>query len=126
MRVEELRIGNLVDNMGVTIRFDIGDWDCIISKAFSQTPMERYSPIPLTEEWLLKLGFEKKECKSYSSGDELIYYTFTSPVYGFLIWNTIQKQWWVLGKISICQPEHIHSLQNLYFALTGEELKLNN
>lgn len=83
---------------------------------------EKIQQIPLTEEILLKLGFEKREHKSFFKGKELIYFTFTSNKYGFLIWNTIQNKWWVLGKISISQPIYVHQLQNLYFALTGEEL----
>ena len=124
IKPQELRIGNYVfdidgDVLQVGEILDIG----VKFKGTSlSSRYEKINPIPLTEEILLKFGFEKREHKSFFKGKELIYFTFTSNKYGFLIWNTIQNQWWVLGKISISQPIYVHQLQNLYFALTGEEL----
>lgn len=70
-------------------------------------------PIPLTEDWLLKFGFEKH------------YHRTIWQKSGFHdIWK-IKGEWYV--KISKHQQyiDYVHQLQNLYFALTGEELKLS-
>ena len=122
MEIRELRIGNYIEYNGEIIKLD-GSLLCCYIQNELEFPLK---PIPLTEEILLKFGFEKREHKSFFKGKELIYFTFTSNKYGFLIWNTIQNQWWVLGKISISQPIYVHQLQNLYFALTGEELTFKN
>ena len=76
-----------------------------------------YQPIPITEEWLVKFGFEEdfegisstwhNEVKSIRI--EIIHDSngFHSIVGAFGTWIEIN---------------HVHQLQNLYFALTGEEL----
>jgi len=66
-------------------------------------------PIPLTEEWLFKFGFE-----------------FTNG-YGFKIFgNWLQKEddvYFYNVNGNFIQIDYVHQLQNLYFALTGKELK---
>jgi hypothetical protein len=76
-------------------------------------------PIPLTEEWLLKFGFE-------SIGE-------LNPTYklrNYLIELSIMRDHWVFRQTinkedSLCLSQnlhHVHQLQNLYFSLTGKEL----
>jgi hypothetical protein len=60
-------------------------------------------PIPLTQEWLMKFGFDEKEPVLISS------WKF-SP-----FCETI-----------ITKCEYVHQLQNLYFALTGKELVVSD
>ena len=75
-------------------------------------------PIPLTEEWLVKFGFELEDEKIYYHLDsyEDIYITKTS--YSFSIYNATHFT-------NIKQGiKHVHQLQNLYFALTNEELTI--
>lgn len=72
-----------------------------------------YKAIPLTEEWLLKFGFEKE------------YGTF--KIEGFKCWITKYTSEPNLysaniGNIKISTLKYVHELQNLYFALTGSEL----
>jgi hypothetical protein len=69
-------------------------------------------PIPLTEEWLLRFGFEKKY-KNYEMGDFMFFKGSCSRIS------------YKLSLIGI-NIKHVHQLQNLYFALTGEELKLKD
>lgn len=64
-------------------------------------------PIELTEEWLLKLGF-KPFVKDFT-------------LKGIIIHK--RKRGWVLRK-SVPEIKYVHQLQNLYFALKGEELEL--
>lgn len=67
-------------------------------------------PTPLTEEWLLKFGFK------YKNGYGFIF------KYGYI---SKQDKYWIYH--NICKKiDFVHQLQNLYFALTGEELIINN
>ena len=79
-------------------------------------------PIQLTEEWLLKFGFDKSIKMSYSTGVEVTFNVYEKSI---LTYNSIQNCWWINDLILYMQPEYVHELQNLYFALTGEELTLN-
>lgn len=73
------------------------------------------NPIPLTEEWLIKLGFnnyfEKGKINIIPKGR-----------LGYENGRTYFNSWTILEK----QPDYVHELQNLYYALTKEELTLNN
>jgi hypothetical protein len=77
-------------------------------------------PISLTEEWLLKFGFEKLDKTHFviMQND-----SFSSPFTITLDDNEIFKLdfqgFWY-------QLEFLHQLQNLYFALTNEELKIKD
>jgi len=39
-------------------------------------------------------------------------------------WKILEK--WVSGWLGVQEIKYVHQLQNLYFALSGEELTLNN
>jgi len=67
-------------------------------------------PIPLTEEWLLKFGFVKHKTTD-------IYPTFAKQMFN---WN--DGILYIIGYGFMNHIKHVHQLQNLYFALTGEEL----
>ena len=70
-------------------------------------------PIPITEEWLAKFGFKM----FYGWDDEVIYIKGEVE----LVECSSYYEYDLTFKI-----EYIHQLQNLYYALTNEELKLNN
>ena len=73
---------------------------------------EDLSPIPLTEEWLLKFGFEKTTNEYYDKNN------------GLVIWidgQFINIEWKDRFLISYT---YVHQLQNLYFALTNTELEI--
>jgi len=71
-------------------------------------------PIPLTEEWLLKLCFNHDD-GIYSSKNELIVF--------YIERDELECEY--LGYSLPIKIKHVHQLQNLYFALTGEELTIN-
>jgi hypothetical protein len=71
----------------------------------------RIKPIPLTEEWLLKFGFEKY--------DDMILYWELDDV---TIWEEKGKYQFFSDK----NIKYVHQLQNLYFALTEKELELKD
>lgn len=119
-KTSELRIGNWVDqpNEGVTkVTSILNDLQIKTETGY----VDKYCrPIPLTEEWLLKFGFRKLNNNLY----RLDYKSETFEL-------TFYNKGWNFGKYYIDttvyfshDKEHVHQLQNLYFALTGEELEL--
>lgn len=71
-------------------------------------------PIPITEDWLLRFGFEKESDLSFSIINKLQIDLISNKFSFYMKWGNIMRQ--------ISTIKHIHQLQNLYFALTGEEL----
>ncbi len=110
MKATELRIGNWIND---------GDGDFTVSRktlAHVETFPNKFKPIPLTEEWLVKLGFEK---------DEMGYYYIDDEIYSFV--DREQKGFMlVIAYVEYKETyiKHVHQLQNLYFALIGEELTI--
>ncbi len=122
MKVNELRIGNLV--RWKSSELDPTKYQNIISvtlediKKISERDKD-YNPVKITEEWLLKFGFEDKKkyllrhkydtCKIYYGSDLVIRLEITG------------RRIMTMNHLHI---KHVHQLQNLYHALTGEELEI--
>jgi hypothetical protein len=110
----ELRIGNLIfKNHNVvdereTIYVSVQDFYWI------EKYPDSYEGMPLTEEWLLKFGFEK-----------------INHIHGYSFWSHKKtkisiydnKTEW-MGYYVDNNCKYVHQLQNLFFALTGKELEL--
>ncbi len=77
-----------------------------------------FEPIPLTEEWLVKLGFEETYKSQHTQRFDLI--SNTKFGYNKNLKTDIYYIRWI-GEDFI-HIKYVHQLQNLYFALTGEEL----
>lgn len=83
-------------------------------------------PIPLTEEWVLKFGFEFVS-KQHQYGwfkdvlDRQICWCHSKEI--SIEFRTGQYDEYQ-GTLIDVDCEYVHQLQNLYFALTGEELTL--
>ena len=83
-----------------------------------------FEPIPLTEEWLTKFGFEKDDVNTY------IHYSLPSGTGIYFEsgndWNFNDAN--ICGDYDECihvkLPQYVHQLQNLYFSLTGKELTI--
>ena len=103
MNVKELRIGNLVISFDSVSEIDADCFDMIIDD------FGTWEPIPLTEEWLVKFGFINSE-------SDPIYFIKGSVAGNFYTPN------YELDWIEQSPCDSVHKLQNLYFALTGEEL----
>jgi len=73
-------------------------------------------PIPLTEEWLLKFGFENLSLTPKFDGSKCNF-TFYWEVDEIVLRENYED-------IFITRISYVHQLQNLYFALTGEELEI--
>ena len=84
-------------------------------------------PIPLSEEWLIKFGFIRQGGRQMWVKDKLCIELKELPnIRGEFI-----EGWYIglkdLGNVlfhSFMKVTHAHQLQNLYFALTGEELTI--
>ena len=123
MKANELRFGNLVtwyetSNSIFTIEHITKDWIVMVSHHESggslttRIDIESVVPIPLTEEWLVKLGFDGYS--KYILGGGRIRIKFVR--------NGTRTQTSFKNVAIPRQIKYVHQLQNLYFALTGEEL----
>jgi hypothetical protein len=86
---------------------------------------ESFKPIPLTPEILEKCGFVYDDVFEkwfiYLNKHELDIDRLTFRKYeGFICFDGIDK------RTILKQVKYLHQLQNLYFALTGEELEYNS
>ena len=117
MKASELRIGNLIftHKEEIIVVKGIDTEGLILFKEDQNIFDFKCKPIPLTEEWLLKFGFKK------DLGNDL-YLDSTST--SFFIWQNNRVEL-LDDKNNICisHCEYVHQLQNLFFALSGEELK---
>ena len=77
---------------------------------------DTFEPIPLTEEILLKCGFEKIE-NGWKVIDFICFKISWERLAGLTL--TFENE-----SIYISHIKHLHQLQNLYFALTNEELTI--
>lgn len=131
MEIKELRIGNIINliNIGQCSIVGLERIDNNVLPVVSnekrefKTNQNIIEPIQLTEEWLLKFGFEQLN---------------KQPIYtirvGENIDNKIKLGISIDGWFGMCYDgliyqgindnriKHVHQLQNLYFALTNEEL----
>jgi hypothetical protein len=106
MRAQELRIGNWYDHNGIHRQV----FPITITEVWEAQRIW-CKPIPLTEEWLLKLGGIKA---TDSFGGYLFYYPNGNGM-------RIKNNEWSTQHLTV-KVEFVHQLQNLYFSLTGEEL----
>ncbi len=105
MKANELRINNYLQDFG-------GNIAQVIYLTKDKIILE--SPIPLTEEWLLKFGFKRQINQPYADyilNDWGICYEI----------DTNNYFWYDYDKLEI---KYVHQLQNIYFALTGDELEI--
>jgi len=122
MKTTELRIGNYVNGI-----YDEGEFiaevltvdseGCLLDAngIYELTSLKVIKPIPLTEEWLIKFGFFEKY-KSCCNRWNILSFTLldnedrNGDLQGVFIYDY---------KLEV---SYVHQLQNLYFALTNEEL----
>ena len=112
MTANELRLGNYVlrngflkENQETFNKIVVSHNDitaCVVAS-------ESFQPIPLTEEWFLKLGFHKYKG---DNSDCFLNDFETSCNRELFFWKGTYIQ----------NIKYVHQLQNIYFALTGEEL----
>jgi hypothetical protein len=140
MKAQELRIGNYIDGSGLMEVTAINKNKVNIYDHYNKSllryalPVERFKGFPLTEEWLLKFGFTKHPISwlkdiSYFPKNEFkaLCVTLSQGIIircGELCSSREQDEVMVLWNTDIKGHIMVHQLQNLYFALTGEELTI--
>ena len=119
LKANELRIGNYLNGkQGHVIITEIRENNIVkihdnTSSFYVGTCLK---PITLTEEWLIKFGFE------WNGNKFLTIFTPCGKAFVYL-----EDNFFKFVNVTIEIPiKYVHQLQNLYFALTGEELKLKN
>lgn len=125
--VKELRIGNhvLFNNADITVTYHHiriqSLADAHIDSSMTNKEFIGYKPIPLTEEWLLKLGFIKLNNRHefvHGENEPNMSICYEDNYFIFFVedeisYNTIRKE-----------LKYVHTLQNFFFALKGEELTI--
>lgn len=119
MKASELRIGNYIENTDSQMAsYMVVNADVI--KQNEHTMYASLEPIPLTEEWLLKFGFEfhvNANCENfYYTKDAFICIRCDEDFEWFRYYN---------GDF-YSEIEYVHQLQNLFFCLCGKELTLKS
>ena len=115
MEAKELRLGNYVCEETIEEPYQVVEVFEISTTTINDGVPKALSPIPITEEWLLRLGFKAKKV----AYNRTFYYADS-----FNEWKVIYQDGRIKrnGKVI----KYINQLQNLYFALTGKELKLKS
>ena len=139
MKATELRIGNwikgddinmfkvdeirLSEHQGYVAVMYFPDMENILT-----LPLDIAQPIPLTEELLLGCGFKKE--KDFSANpnlnnkflyvkDSCIIFCMEHIGYSYFQWRYGAYE---IGEYNVIDLKYVHQLQNLYYALTNEEL----
>lgn len=121
MNANELRIGNFIEKNGdACVLASINTDDTIRifnddrTDTFGCFCLRIFNPIPLNEEWLLKLGLKKTYSNGYGLNGEHEFDLLYNDVIGY--------RFSMEGQYGYPEIKYVHQLQNLYFALTNEEL----
>lgn len=117
MNAKEYRLGNLINSneidinngtkVNIPVEVDMG----ILFELQRGNICNRYSPIPLTEEWFCKFEFSKFFGQIKYDTDR------------FWACEYIGKGIWFFKDLEL-KIEYVHQLQNVFFIYTGEELTI--
>lgn len=116
MKANELRVGNWY----CINTFDINEKRKIetgidIESITRRDRNNEILPVRLTKKWLINFGFIKNGILTYTNQPvSLVYHKHTKTfVFAFFC-----------GYENLIRIKYVHTLQNLYFSLTGRELEL--
>lgn len=116
MKAQELRIGNYVkveNDYEIITAIDIDKARCLLSNKIAKYGIEQkyeyINPITLTEKWLVKFGFTKNSYMGFNWYEKNKVDVYINEDGSFENYGD-------------AKVDYVHQLQNLYFALTGEEL----
>lgn len=135
IKTSELRIGNVVlysSNANHIVRITTIGGKTALNQFFvnldkggnHHIPDEHLRPIPLTPEIIEKCGFERddeEDCNGYFA------YRPDTAHYAMRLFINDKGHvcaHYLRAAISTNHPQYLHQLQNLYFALTNEELEV--
>lgn len=129
MDIKELRIGNLIEHQGKIVPVYQIDRKSKTSSKINDVKFENedtseyFKPIPLTEDWLLRMGFEEVYDSQFRKKFDLI----SNPRIGFDFAKVFDYSTMAgfrhIGEY-LYHVIYVHQLQNLYNSLTGKELSI--
>lgn len=126
MRAEELRFGNYIyyNDKIISVAPKAIEEFYYIGNTHSESLTDRrcYKPIELTEEILLKCGFAFNHQVDYSFCELKINKNLKLRTDDSINYKYVYLQYMSL---ELHKVQYLHELQNLYFALTNEELTIN-
>lgn len=118
LKSSDIRIGNYLEFDGeLSIVKEIDEQGLVVDipklEEKEWIDLFQFSVIPLTEEWLINLGFNNSQVSSL----------FTNKI---ALRNSIKSKFTLRVSDALAEIEvkYVHQLQNLYHALTGEELMI--
>lgn len=122
INLQELRIGNWIEFSAYGSQF-------IQVDKLDNLEEHHYSYIPITEEWLVKFGFVKKEktnlylisIHKFNLKKMCVYLDVNDCTIAMVdYFSNLEK-----SELFPLNYKYVHQLQNLYFALTQTELEKN-
>ena len=130
IKATDLRVGNLIhDPYDEVTDVDLNILFYLLKTEKDKQKNDRYKPIPLTEEWRLKLGIHETGNEFGEGNYSFNQYTKYDLYFGWMgedndgIVLVCEELDQLFGGVK-AELKHVHQLQNLFHALTGEELKL--
>jgi len=128
IKPQELRIGNWVSVYGEFKQVEsVGTYGISFKDGFCKYTLPNFKPIPLSEEVLLKAGFERKSFLTEGVVIEIVYYKKDNIIV-FLLSNFFEIEIITsAGQFNIHKSfkKELHVLQNAIHALTGKELEVS-
>ena len=124
MKSNELRVGNYIQNdSGIKCLASIHCDNTI--RTFNEEKsdtigcffLSHFEPIPLTKEWIDACGFKYNSYRHFFEHKSNRIIEYDSYKKKFIFYLVEYGDWFM-------PIEYVHELQNLYFALTGEELTI--
>jgi hypothetical protein len=121
MDYKEVRIGNWIDEQGLHLQVGM----------INSEVLKSAEPIPLTDDWLEKLGLIKKNItEDMPEGlkqpdideDGSIWYHWVQGLFNLEVQSNGEIWFEVYSHYK--HVKYVHELQNLYYSLCGEELVL--
>lgn len=121
IKAQELRLGNLVLDYGIIVPVNHLMLSRLVGIEDEGKKCINLSPILITEDWLVKFGFRKcSGSRTYEKFPVQVHFGDDGRLYVTLEFDST-----VTGSYSYdTDCEYVHQLQNLYYALTGEELTI--
>ncbi len=114
LKIQDLRIGNYIETEnGIDEVRGVFNRNCfkdVFLVKNEDTEIEKVKPIPITEEWLLRLGFEK--IGNNFDKDNVI------------LWRNLKTNNLIFDRKLKVDIKYIHELQNLFHSLSGNELEM--
>lgn len=122
---QELKQNNLIRDIEsgrIGSVLTMGTKKCTVKMPFSKLMQDYddFEPIELTEEWMLKFGFEIAN-EAYNFKEALYGENPVTKDYLLILKNTGSGWFYRNGHFKI---NTVHQFQNLIFAITGEELTI--